>query len=171
MGAHDQGADATQNHWIVIPRTLCLVTYGEDILLLKRGVHKRVFPGKYNGLGGHIERDEDPLSGAIREIEEESGLKVKNPRLRGVINIDAGKESGIMLFVYTAEALTRDTKPTDEGTLEWVPLKEVAGKDLVEDFPYLLPCLFGEQASLEPFSAHVSYDEQDRLIFRFADPD
>jgi len=63
MGAKDQGADATAGRWLVIPRTLCFVTHGDDVLLLKRAGHKRVYPGLYNGVGGHLERDEDPLTG------------------------------------------------------------------------------------------------------------
>ncbi len=84
MGSHDQGADATAGRWLTIPRTLSFVTHGEEVLLLKRGPHRRVFPNKYNGVGGHLERDEDPLSGAIREIWEETGLEVRRPLLCGV---------------------------------------------------------------------------------------
>ncbi|MFP4324125.1 MAG: NUDIX hydrolase [Anaerolineales bacterium] len=169
MGAHDQGADATAGRWTVIPRTLCLVTDGDDVLLMKRGPHKRVFPNRYNGLGGHIERDEDPLRAAVREIREEAGIEVSNPRLRGVINIDAGQPGGIMLFVVTAQARSRAVGECDEGTLEWVPLRAITGKNLVEDLPILLPRLFGSGASETPFSAHVSYTADDRLMFRFND--
>ena len=163
MGAKDQGADATTGRWLVIPRTLCFVTHGNDLLLLKRGPHRRVFPNKYNGVGGHIERGEDPTTSAIREILEETGLRVKNTRLRGIINIDAGQDTGIMLFVYTGEALSRDVVQSDEGTLEWVPLDEVQNKELVEDLPLLLRRVFGP----EPFSAHTSYDDEDNLVMRF----
>ncbi|HLA43473.1 MAG TPA: NUDIX domain-containing protein [Aggregatilineales bacterium] len=167
MAAKDQGADATHGHWTVIPRTLCFVTHGGDVLLLKRAAHKRIFPNKYNGLGGHIERDEDPRSSAIREIKEEAGLDVINVRYRGVINIDAGGTGGIMLLVYTAEATSREVIDSEEGTLEWVALDEVPAQDVVEDLPILLPRLFGKINA--PFSAHVSYDENDQLIFRFAE--
>jgi len=141
------------------------VTHGRDILLLKRAAHRRVFPNKYNGLGGHIERDEDPTSSVIREVHEETRLRVRNTRLRGVINIDAGTDhdSGIVLFVYTAEALSRDFIDSDEGTLEWIPLEEVFAKDLVEDLPILLRRL----NDAGTFSAHSSYDEGDQLLMNF----
>jgi 8-oxo-dGTP diphosphatase len=164
MGAHEQGADATQGRWLVIPRTLCLVTHGSDLLLLKRGAHKRVFPNKYNGLGGHIERGESPTAGAIREIKEEAGLDVRNIRLRGIIHIDAGHSNGIMLFVYTAESLSREFIEGEEGRLEWIPLEEVHSKDLVEDLYILIPRLF---ESDEFFSAQVYYNEQDRMVLHF----
>lgn len=168
MSAQAQGADATTNRWLVIPRTLCLVTHGNDILLMKRGPHKRVFPNRYNGLGGHLERDEDPLTCAVREIREEAGIEVTNVQLRGVVNIDAGQATGIILLVYTAEALSRDVHDCDEGTLEWVPLAQATQKDLVEDLPLVLPKLFGPAALSQPFAAHVSYDDNDQMQYRFA---
>jgi 8-oxo-dGTP diphosphatase len=136
---------------------------------MKRGPHKRVFPNRYNGLGGHIERDESPSEGVRREIREESGLEVVHLALRGLVNIDAGAATGIMLFVYTAQALSRDFVASDEGALEWVPLESAAQKDLVDDLPLLLPRLFGKGASPSPFAAQVHYDEQDRMVFTFSD--
>ena len=121
MGAKDQGADATAGRWLTIPRSLCFITHGSDILLLKRGTHRRIYPGRYNGVGGHIERDEDPLTGAIREMREETGLDLVDVRFRGALNVDAGGTNGIMVFVFTAEASSRDFVDSDEGTLEWVP--------------------------------------------------
>lgn len=171
MGAKDQGTDAktTAGRWHVIPRTLSFVTHGDDILLMKRGLHKRIFPGFYNGLGGHIERDEDPRSSATREIKEESGLDVINVRYCGTTHIDAGNQTGIMLFVFTAEAQSRHTIANDEGTLEWLHLPTLLQalannsftEPIVEDLPILLPRLFGGET--EPFFAHVSYDDDDQI--------
>lgn len=168
MGAKDQGADATEGRWLVIPRTLCFVTHGDDVLLIKRAAHKRVYPGLYNGVGGHLERDEDPLSGAVREIQEETGLDVTNVRLRGIIHVDAGEANGIIVFVFSAEALTRELIATDEGTLEWVPRERALDLPLVEDLPILLEKVLESDAEGELFFAHTSYDEADRLIMLFA---
>src|SRR5574337_1284227 len=138
MGAKDQGADATTGRWLIIPRTLCFITHGSDILLLKRSTHKRIYPGRYNGVGGHIERDEDPLTGAIREMREETGLDLVNVHFRGVLNVDAGGVNGIMVFVFTAEATSRDFIDSDEGLLEWVSRDQINTLPLVEDLPVLL---------------------------------
>ncbi len=169
MGAKDQGADATDNRWLIIPRTVCFVTHGNDILLLKRGEHRRVFPGRYNGVGGHIERDEDPLSGAIREIHEETGLEVSNIRFRGVIHVDTGLPTGIIVFVFSAEALNQLFVDSEEGTLEWVPRDRVYDLPLVEDLPLLLPLIL-DNSTEQPFFAHTSYDEHDHLVMVFANP-
>jgi 8-oxo-dGTP diphosphatase len=168
MGAKDQGADATSGRWLAIPRTLCFITFGDDVLLLKRGMHKRVFPGRYNGVGGHIERYEDPLTGAIREMQEETGLDVVNVRLCGVIHVDAGKENGILVFVFSAEAPSRDFVDSDEGTLEWVARDQVNGLPVAEDLPILIPLIFDRKPDTPPFFAHSSYNDQDEQVFLIA---
>lgn len=168
MGAKQQGADATNNRWLTIPRTLSFVLNGDDILMMKRAPHKRVFPNQYNGLGGHIERDEDPLTGAIREIKEESGLDVHDVRLRTIHNIDAGEETGIILFVYTAISDRRELiTDTSEGTLEWIPKRKILEVDLVEDLPYLIPRVLEMKDNDAPVYAHVSYNADDEIILKF----
>ena len=168
MGAKQQGANLTKNRWITIPRTLAFVLNGGDVLLMKRAAHKRIFPNQYNGLGGHIERDEDPLTGARREIMEESGLAVKNIRLRAIYNVDAGQESGIILFVYTAQSESCDiTVETEEGHLEWIPIDKLADYDLVEDLPLILPRILAMGENAAPYSVHVSYDENDKIQMKF----
>lgn len=168
MGSKEQGADATHGRWVVIARTLCFVFNGDSVLLMRRASHKRVFPNRYNGLGGHIERDEDPLTCAVREIHEESGLQVHDVRLRGVYNIDTGEASGIVLFIFSAMSDTREvSNETDEGTLEWVRLEDALKLDLVEDLPHILPRVFTMENAAPPFFAHVSYDEHDHIVMRF----
>jgi 8-oxo-dGTP diphosphatase len=177
MGAKDQGADAATvaRRWQVVPRTLCFVTHGNEVLLLKRALHKRIFPGYFNGIGGHIERDEDPLSGAVREIYEETGLEVHNVRFCGCTLINAGQATGILLFIFRAEANSRAFTDSDEGALHWLSIEEIlagiqngtATLPLVEDLPIILLRIFGEDR--QPFFAHVSYDAQDRIQFRLAD--
>ncbi len=169
MGANEQGANATENRWLTIPRTLCFVFNGDDVLLMKRAATKRVFPNHYNGVGGHIERDEDPLTSARREIYEETGLELHDLRLQAVYNIDAGAESGIVLFVFTGQSVRRDVTANSEGSLHWVQREQLAELDLVEDLPYLLPRLMTMQPNDPPLFVHVSYDADDVIQMRFAE--
>ncbi len=169
MGAHDQGVDSSPGRWTAIPRTLCFVTNGDDLLLIKRGEQTRIFPGRYNGLGGHLERNEDPRTGAIREICEETGLSVHHVRFRGVCHIDAGEDVGILMFVFTAASDTRQLTDCDEGSLRWVPMTAIYDLPLVEDLPVLMPRLFGAGASDTPFFAHISYGGTDQMTLTFAE--
>ncbi len=169
MGAEEQGADAVENRWLTIPRTLCFILNSSDILLMKRGPHRRVFPNRYNGVGGHIERGEDPLTSARREVYEETGLRVEEMQLCAVYNIDAGINTGIMLFVFLGHTTERYTVPNDEGSLHWIPLDQVLTLDLVDDLPYILPRILKMEPGDAPLFVHASYDTDDQLIMNFAE--
>ena len=169
MGAVEQGANATQNRWLTIPRTLCFVLNGDDVLLMKRAAYKRVFPNRYNGVGGHVERDEDPLASARREIKEETGLDVSDVRLRAVYNIDAGEATGIFLLVFTARSDQREVTANSEGTLHWIGREQLYSLDLVEDLPHILPRILAMQPDDAPLFVHVSYDADDLIQMRFND--
>lgn len=168
MNASEQGANAVDGRWIVIPRTLCFITNGDDVLLMKRAPHKRIFPNRYNGVGGHIERNEDPLTSARREILEETGLNVRELELRAVYNIDANEESGILLFVFVARSNSREVIANSEGTLHWIPISKVFQFDLVEDLPIILPRVLDTSTSDFPLFLHVGYDADDCIQMRFA---
>jgi 8-oxo-dGTP diphosphatase len=169
MSAKEQGADATQNRWLVIPRTLCFVVNGDDVLLMKRAPTRRVFPNRYNGVGGHLERDETPEEGAKREILEETGLHVADIRLCGIHNIDAGEQTGILLFVFIAHSTERHVIGDErEGTLHWIPKTEIQSLDLVEDLPQILPHVLNMPPNAPPYYAHISYDDHDHIQIRLS---
>jgi 8-oxo-dGTP diphosphatase len=169
MPKQDQGIDVSlkRQRYAVIPRTLVFITRGDDVLLLRGAPTKRIWANKYNGIGGHIERDEDVYTAALREVREETGLAVDDLRLAGLINIDGDQPTGIMLFVFTATARSGDPIPSEEGSLEWISRDQLAQTDLVEDLTTILPRALDLPPNAPPFFAHYHYDEQERLIIRF----
>ena len=169
MPKQDQGIDVSlkRQRFTVIPRTLVFITRGDRVLLLRGAPTKRIWANKYNGIGGHIERDEDVYAAARREVREETGLEVDDLRLAGLINIDGDQPTGIMLFVFTATARSGDLSPSEEGWLEWIDRDQLAQIDLVEDLPAILPRALDLPPNAPPFFAHYRYDEQERLIIRF----
>jgi 8-oxo-dGTP diphosphatase len=170
MTRSDQGVEKSAHRYKAVPRTLCFITHGDDVLLLHGSPTKRIWPGKYNGVGGHVEADEDVYSAAIREMREETGADVSDVRLRGVINVDIGQETGIILFVFTAQARGREVRPSPEGTLEWVRRDRLAALDLVEDLTRLLPHVLSMQPADPPFFARYHYDRHEQLVITFAGP-
>lgn len=155
----------------LIPRVLCFVRSGSQVLLLKGAADKKVWPGKYNALGGHVERGETVHAAAAREIEEEAGVQVANLRLRGVITVDdaaeAAGEAGVGLFIFTAQALSRELAASPEGVPEWVSPGQVSSLNTVEDLPVLLSHLERLPADAPPFSAHYRYDTSGQLAIEF----
>lgn len=161
------GQRVDPERYAVIPRTLIFLTRSGQILLQKVAADRGAWAGMYNGLGGHIERGEDPLRSARREVREESGLEVESLRLRGVVMVDTGASPGIGLYVFTGDAPKAAVRAGAEGALEWVDTTEALQRPLVEDLRALLPRLLGPDDG-PPFSAVYTYDSGGRLHITFA---
>jgi 8-oxo-dGTP diphosphatase len=148
--------------FVAYPRTLCFILNGDDVLLLKGAPTKHLYANLYNGVGGHVERDEDVLASLYREVREETGLEITAPLLRAVIVADEGAGAGVLIFVYTAGSTGRLLRPSAEGALAWVPRSRVLDFDLVPDLRELLPRLLaGDGGRL--IYGHYS---RDRIQFR-----
>ena len=170
MGREDQGVAASRGRYQVVPRTLCFVRNGDDVLLLKGAPHKRIWANRYNGLGGHVERGEDIFNATLREVREEAGLEVHDVRLGAVVHADAGDPLvGVLFFVFTAEADTREVIPSAEGSLEWHSLGALPVTEMAPDLPIILPRILAPPEGAAPLFLSYTYDEDDRLIVRFAE--
>jgi 8-oxo-dGTP diphosphatase len=130
-----------------IVATLCYVRSGEKTLMMHRNkkpgdVHK----GKWNGLGGKLDSGESPDECVVREIREESGLTLLDPKLRGVLTFPAFKPGeDWLVFVYTATRFEGELAECAEGDLEWVSGERLATLPLWEGDRIFLPWLEQER--------------------------
>ncbi len=165
MAVADQGVSL--DRYMLIPRTLIFLTQGEKVLLLKGAPHKRLWANRYNGVGGHIERGEDVISAARRELSEETGLDPACLWLCGTITIDTQQVPGIGLFVLRGDCESGEPRSSLEGTPEWVPISKIQELPLVEDLAILLPRILAMHPGDPPFSAHTAYDAAGRMVITF----
>jgi 8-oxo-dGTP diphosphatase len=147
---------------LVYARTLCFVTNGEDVLMLKGAATKTLYANLYNGVGGHVEAGEDILKSMCREVTEETGLEIVDARLRAVVNVDEAGKAGVVFFVFTARSNSRQSRPSGEGQVSWVPRQRLMDLDLVEDLRQLLPIVLDDRARL--WFGHLGYDAAGKLI-------
>lgn len=147
----------TKNRYTLIPRTIIFVRKGDEYLLLKGADTKKTWAGKYNGLGGHIERGEDVISSAKRELYEEAGITA-DLWLCGTVIVDAG-QVGICLFVIVGENPQGEIKESKEGKAEWVKKESIHELPSVEDLPILLNKIDSMNQNDIPFSARSFYED------------
>jgi 8-oxo-dGTP diphosphatase len=149
-----------------MPYTPILATLGYVLSPDRRRVllvHRNARPGdhhlgKYNGLGGKMERDEDAAACMRRELHEEAGIEVTAMTLRGTINWPGfGKQGEDWLgFVFVVTAF-EGTPPAAnaEGSLEWIAVDGILALPLWDGDRHFLPLVF--DADPRPFHGVMPY--------------
>jgi 8-oxo-dGTP diphosphatase len=159
----EQGIDLTR--YKVIPRTLIFLFDNQNrILLIKGSPNKKRWAGLYNGIGGHVEVNEDVLEGAKRELFEETGIKEAELRLCGQIMVNVSSDLGIALFVFCGKYEKSDFRASPEGEIQWIPIKQIENFPIVDDLPILLPLVVAHKAGDPMIIGKYSYDRDGEFI-------
>jgi 8-oxo-dGTP diphosphatase len=98
--------------------------------MFKRSNNASKFPGFWIGPGGHIDEDEDALTAAIREVEEEAGVVVEEDsiKLKAVAlhyHIDLKEVWTSFVFLAQIPKHQKVNRPNNEGVARWIPLDEL----------------------------------------------
>ena len=141
--------------------TLCYIERGDEYLMLHRVKKENdINRDKWIGLGGKFKEDESPEECLLREVYEESGLRLTSWRYRGIVTFVNTKCSSEYMHLFTADGFEGTVGPCDEGELEWIKKSELMKLTLWEWDRIFLRLLETD----EPFfSLKLSYDG-DELI-------
>jgi 8-oxo-dGTP diphosphatase len=149
-----------------MPYTPVLATLGYVFSSCKQKVllvHRTARPhdlhfGKYNGLGGKLERDEDVVSGMRRELREEAGIEAETLQLAGTVSWPGFGKHGEdwFAFIFRVLSFAGTPKPAGpEGPLEWVNVRDVLNLPLWDGDRHFLPFVFDLNAG--PFHGVMPY--------------
>ena len=86
--------------------------------------------GKWIGVGGKFEPGESPEECARREVREETGLTMLNPRFRGIVTFVSDEWGTEYMHLFTCAAFTGELTDCDEGELVWIPKGELLEKKM-----------------------------------------
>lgn len=98
---------------------VCILRSDAGFLLLRRS--KEPHLGKYVPIGGHLEPFETPRAAVTREVKEEAGVSIEEPRLRGILTETSPTDYNWIVYIYMADIPANPPVECAEGTLEWVP--------------------------------------------------
>lgn len=140
--------------------TVVLVATPAGYLVINR--RKPPYIGLWNGLGGKIEPGETPVAGAIREVQEESGVRLAEVQDCGLVHwyVDGKLRGDLYLFSGTAATEGDWPQATREGILAAMPdawLTDPANLGLVPDLAAMLP-LFNAKKSGE-YASHFTGEQ------------
>ena len=141
--------------------TLCILKKDNLILL---GMKKSGFGnGKYNGIGGKIERMETPDEAMIRETQEEISVTPIKYEKVGIIDFDEyykGNKEHVILHLYMVYQWNGNPKESDEMSPKWFNIKQVPFKQMLPDNKYWLPLILQGKK----IKAHFNFDENWNLL-------
>ena len=112
---------------------LCMITDGDRVLVEDRS--KPEWPG-VTFPGGHVEPGDSITASVIREVQEETGLLIEEPRLCGVKDWMEDDGSRYIVFLYKTDRFTGEIVSSDEGEVYWLSkenMKDVHWAITMED--------------------------------------
>ena len=113
---------------------VCLLEDGGKVLLQNRKKedwHGWALPG------GHVAPGESFVDAVIREMREETGLTIRNPKLVGVkqFPIEAGR---YVVLLFKAVEWEGTLTSSEEGEMKWVEYSQLPSLKTVDDLEEML---------------------------------
>ena len=127
---------------------MCMVCDAKGNVLVQNKKGDRTWHG-WNFPGGHVEQGEFVTPSVIREVREETGLTIENPKLCGIKEFQKEQDGKrFIVFLYVASRFSGELRSSAEGDVFWYPLSELKrSKELADGFSEMLPVFTSEEIS------------------------
>ena len=145
---------------------LCLIedTSTNKVVLQYRSPERYKKWSGYAFPGGHIEEGESLAESVIREIYEETGLTITNPKLVAVKDWPQDEGGRYIVFCYKATEFTGQLRSSEEGEVSWVEKDQLDQLDLSYDMLPLLEVMEDPDLS-EYYYRKRTDDDWEKLRF------
>ena len=112
---------------------MCLICDGNKVLVQEKvGTKGLVFPG------GHVEEGESLLESVVREMKEETGLTIENPKICGFKDWIQEDGTRYIVMLYKTHKFTGELKSSDEGRVFWIDRADIDRVNLIWNMKELL---------------------------------
>lgn len=148
---------------MTIEATLCHIIRGKKLLLKKAS--RGISVGKWNGPGGKIEPGETPTQSVVREVREETGLKIRDPFYHGNLEfyMKGRDELDMRVHLFSASKFTGRARSSAEGAVRWFDSDRLPFDRMWDDDRYWMGAmLLGMR-----FDGRFYYDETNSRVVRF----
>ena len=127
---------------------MCMVCDVKGNVLVQNKKGDRTWHG-WNFPGGHVEQGEFVTPSVIREVREETGLTIENPKLCGIKEFRKEQDGKrFIVFLYVASRFSGELRSSAEGDVFWYPLSELKrSKELADGFSEMLPVFTSDEIS------------------------
>ncbi len=161
---HVNNQKLISSRYQMVPRTLIFIRKEGNFLLIHKKKPESFGFNLLNGVGGHIEKGEEPFESAQREVAEETGLRIGALDLCAILFIDINSIPGIQVFVFKANYQEGEIEQSDEGDLRWMSLSEIRkSKQVVSDVPALIEVCNAHKEDTPPRIIKYDYDKSGEL--------
>lgn len=145
---------------------LCLVedpTNGKVVLQYRSPERYKKWSG-YAFPGGHIEDGESLVESVIREVYEETGLTIADPKLVAVKDWSLDDGGRYIVFCYKVTRFSGQLRSSEEGEVSWVEKDQLEKLDLSYDMLPLLEVMEDPDLS-EYYYRKRTDDDWEKLRF------
>jgi len=135
---------------------------GRDVLMMYR--HKEPNLGLWVAPGGKVEINESPHACAVRELEEETGLRAQTVQFRGLVTeVSPRGDWQWLLFIYVVTEFEGEIVGDErEGRLAWIPIADLDTLPIPASDRYFGPAVLNVAAPF--FEAMMTFNEDLELV-------
>lgn len=138
------GGGIMDRNEIVTITNMCMIYHKDKVLVQEK------IDADYSGItfpGGHVEKGESFTDSVIREVYEETGLRISSPKLCGIKDWSNDDGSRYMVLFYKTDRFEGQIASSEEGEVYWLGLEEMKKKKLADGMEKMLEVFLNEDIS------------------------